>query len=43
MNYFDYLMMTRKEDNKETFKNYLIDILDYDEDIATYESTLYYM
>lgn len=43
MNYFDYLNMTRKKDNKKTFIEYLMDILDYDWDVANYEATFYYM
>lgn len=43
MSYFSYLGMTKKEDNQKTFKEFLIEIMDYDEDVAQRESILYYM
>ena len=43
MSYFSYLGMTKKEDCQKTFKEFLIEIMDYDEDLAQRESILYYM
>ena len=42
MNYFDYLRLTRKEDTRDTFIEYLVSILDYTEKNAIEYSKLYY-
>ena len=42
MNYFDYLRMTNKEDTKENFEQYLVEVLDYTIDQAERESNWYY-
>lgn len=42
MNYIDYLRMTRKEDKKETFIDFLINIKDWDRDVAIREAFIYY-
>lgn len=42
MDYFSYLSMTRKEDCQKSFIEYLMDILDYSEDMAIRESIIYY-
>lgn len=42
MNYFDYLRATRKEDTKENFIKYLIEVLEYTEEKAEKEAKIYY-
>lgn len=42
MSYYDYLGMTKQEDSQETFKNYLVEIKNYEETIAIRESFFYY-
>ena len=42
MNYFDYLSLTRKEDTRDTFIEYLVSVLDYTEQEAIEESKLFY-
>lgn len=42
MNYFDYLSLFDKRDTKESFVDYLIEILDYSEETAIKTSEIYY-
>ena len=42
MTYFDYLSMTRKEDNQKTYIDYLMDYCDYSEADAINYSKLFY-
>lgn len=42
MDYFSYLSMTRKEDTKENFVAYLVDVVGYTEEKAIKESKIYY-
>lgn len=42
MNYFDYLRMTGKEDTKESFIDYLIEILGYTEQEAETMTSTYF-
>lgn len=42
MNYFDWIRLTKRKDNRESFIKYLVEIMDYTEDVAIEESKIYY-
>ena len=42
MNYFDYLRMTKQEDTKEVYIEYLVNIVKYDLKRAEQEANVFY-
>lgn len=42
LDYFSYLKIIKKQDTKENFASYLINVLDYDEEQAKKDSEFYY-
>ena len=42
MNYFEWLRIKKLKDTRKNFIKYLVEVMDYTEDVAIEESKIYY-